>query len=169
MGRNRPTYLANPALEILITCGHDVATMLLASLNQAVICVCTAVTTWNTLKPRVFRQSQRQSVFLAQLFQLRHDAISDTRNALRQQTIHHRLVNLQLVLDREVDKVGIYENMVRRSQLSVVLEEHCCRSLVDMVLCLALVLFNLAAFLRLCFLVFCATMQRMSTEISTIP
>ena len=40
------------------------------------------------------------------------------------ETVHHTLDELDLVLQRKVDKVGIHYHAVRRAQLRVVLEEH---------------------------------------------
>ncbi len=42
---------------------------------------------------------------------------------LRIQTIQHALDNVQLVLDGEVDEVGVQEDVVGRAELRVVLEE----------------------------------------------
>lgn len=39
------------------------------------------------------------------------------------QTIHHRLNNVQFGLDREIDKVGVNQDVVWWSKLSIVLEE----------------------------------------------
>lgn len=38
-------------------------------------------------------------------------------------TVHHALHDIQLVLNGEVDEVGVNENVVRWSQLCVILEE----------------------------------------------
>jgi hypothetical protein len=43
---------------------------------------------------------------------------------LGQQAVHHGLVYLQLVLDAEVDEVGVDKYVVRRTQLLIVLKEH---------------------------------------------
>lgn len=160
MCKNRCSYLANPALEVLITSGHNVAAMLLAPLNQAVISIRTSVTARNSLKPRILCQAQRQSVLLAQLLQLRHDTIGDTGDALCQQTVHHGLIDLELVFDRKVDKVGIDKNMIRRTKLCVILEEHCGGSLIDVVLRFTFVFFDLTTLLDLSLLVLGAIFQR---------
>lgn len=39
------------------------------------------------------------------------------------QTIHHRLNNVQFGLDRKIDKVGVNQDMVWWSKLSIVLEK----------------------------------------------
>ena len=59
----------------------------------------------------------------AQLFQLCHDAVGNVGDALGIEGVHHVLDDVHLVLDREVDEVGVDEYVKRGSQLSVVLEE----------------------------------------------
>lgn len=39
------------------------------------------------------------------------------------QTIHHRLNNVQFGLDREIDKIGVNQDVIRWSELSIVLEK----------------------------------------------
>lgn len=153
------TYLSNPALEVLITRCHDVAAMLLASLNQTVIGIRTGMTARDSLKSRILRQAQCQSVLLPKLLQLRHHTVRDAGDALRQQTVHHGLVDLELVFDRKVDKVGIDQHMIRRAKLCVILEEHCGGRLVDVVLRFTFVFFDLTTLLDLSLLVLSAIFQ----------
>lgn len=40
------------------------------------------------------------------------------------QTEHHSILNINLVLDREVDEISIHQNSVRRNHVSVVRKEH---------------------------------------------
>jgi hypothetical protein len=49
--------------------------------------------------------------------------LSDVRNALRVETVHHTLDDIQLVLDTEVDEIRVENDVVRRAELSVVAEE----------------------------------------------
>ena len=58
-----------------------------------------------------------------QFFKLRHDAVCDVRNALGIESVHHVLDDVHLVLDGEVDEVGVDQDVKRRPKLSVVLEE----------------------------------------------
>ena len=44
---------------------------------------------------------------VAHFFKLSYNTIGNARNTLRKQAIHHRFEDVQLVLDREVDEVGI--------------------------------------------------------------
>jgi len=39
------------------------------------------------------------------------------------QAVHHRLNYVQFGLDGEVDEIGVYQNVVRWTKLSIVLEE----------------------------------------------
>lgn len=86
-------YLANSSLEVFIACGDDIASVLLAALDKTIIGICASVTARNSLKARVFCKSQRETVPFAKFFQLCHDAISDARDAFRQKTVHHRLID----------------------------------------------------------------------------
>lgn len=153
------TNLSNPALEVLITRCHNVAAMLLASLNQAVIGIRAGMTARDSLETRILRQTQCQSVFLPKLLQLRHHTVRDAGDALRQQTVHHGLIDLELVFDRKVDKVGIDQHMIRRAKLCVILEEHCGGRLVDVVFRFTFVFFDLTTLLDLSLLVFSAVFQ----------
>lgn len=88
----------------------------------------------------------------SQLLQLSHDTVRYCRNAwctttfqvrteneegpdgknrrtLCEQAVHHALDELELVLERVVDEVGVYQDSVRRSECGVVREEEtgrCC-------------------------------------------
>ena len=74
----------------------------------------------------------------AQLLQLRHHAVGDVRDALGVEGVHHVLDNVHLVLDGEVDEVGVDQNVERRPKLGVVLEEEGTGAL-DMLPCLELI------------------------------
>ena len=74
----------------------------------------------------------------AQLLQLRHHTVGDVRDALGVEGVHHVLDNVHLVLDGEVDEVGVDQNVERRPKLGVVLEEEGTGAL-DMLCCLELI------------------------------
>ena len=74
----------------------------------------------------------------AQLLQLRHHAVGDVGDALGVEGVHHILDNVHLVLDGEVDEVGVDQNVERRPKLGVVLEEEGTGAL-DMLRCLELI------------------------------
>ena len=58
-----------------------------------------------------------------QFLKLRHDTIRDVRDAFCIEGVHHVLDDVHLVLDGEVDEVGVNQDVERGSKLSVVLEE----------------------------------------------
>ena len=74
----------------------------------------------------------------AQLLQLRHHAVGDVRDALGVEGVHHVLDNVHLVLDGEVDEVGVDQDVERGPKLGVILEEESTRTL-DMFCCLDLI------------------------------
>lgn len=47
----------------------------------------------------------------------------------RIQAVHHGLYNIQFILYGEVDKIGVNQNIIWRSKLSVVLKKQCRRGL----------------------------------------
>lgn len=98
--------------------------MLLASLQKTVVRIGPAVCAGQSLEARVLGQSQGEAVLGAEFLELGHDAVGDAGDALGEEAVHHRLVDLELVLDREVDEVGVDEDVVGRAELCVVLEEH---------------------------------------------
>jgi hypothetical protein len=60
---------------------------------------------------------------LPQLFQFCHDTVGDGWDALGEQTVHAGLENVQLVLDAEVDEVGVDQDLIRGAEGHVVLEK----------------------------------------------
>ena len=74
----------------------------------------------------------------AQLLQLRHHAVGDIRDALGVEGVHHVLDDVHLVLDGEVDEVGVDQDVERGPKLGVILEEERTRTL-DMFCCLDLI------------------------------
>lgn len=101
-----------------------------------------------SLEPRVLGYSQGESVLWTKFLQLGQDAVGDRRDTLiistlghhvsvepggstrkaetrtfRHQTVHHALHELDLVLNRKVDKVGIDQDTERGSEVGVVRQE----------------------------------------------
>lgn len=66
---------------------------------------------------------QRKPVLWPQLFQLCQHTIRYGWDTFGHQAVHHPLHKLNLVLDREIDKVGIHQNTVRRTKIGVVRKE----------------------------------------------
>ena len=97
--------------------------MLCDSVNDAVIRVSALVTAGQTSHTRILSQTKGQTVLLTKLLQLRNHAIRDAGVALGQQANHHRLEDIKLVLDREVDKVRIDQHLIRRANILVRCEE----------------------------------------------
>lgn len=81
--------------------------MLHDPIHNAVICIGSLMVTLDPLKPRVPRNPERNPIPRPQLLQLRHDTVSNDRRRLGVQTVHHGLNKLQLLLDAEVDEIGI--------------------------------------------------------------
>ena len=81
------------------------------------------VHTGKTLESWIFDYSESNPVLAAELLQLRHDAVGDVGDTLGVQTVHHALDDVHLVLDGEVDEVGVHEDVKGRPELSVILEE----------------------------------------------
>lgn len=73
-----------------------------------------------------------------QLLKLSHDAVCDVRDALCIEGVHHVLDDVHLVLDGEVDEVGVDQDVERGPKLGVILEEERTRTL-DMFCCLDLI------------------------------
>ena len=59
----------------------------------------------------------------SQFLKLCHDAVRDVWDALGIESVHHILDDVHLVLDGEVDKVCVNQDVEGGSKLSVVLEE----------------------------------------------
>lgn len=133
--------LPNPTLQVLIAGGDDVATILpftathhaysSNTLHDTVISIGSLVRAGESLEAGVFGQAESHMVARAQLLQLRHNAIGDIRNALCEQTIHEILHDVQLVLNREVDKVRIDQNSEWRTERGIVLKEQTGRHLLN--------------------------------------
>ena len=131
--------LADSTLQVFITGGNNVTAILEIrhsmrshrpySLHDTVISVRSFVGASQTLETRVLCQTESEMVARTELFQFRHHTVRDVGNALCQKAIHHALYNVQLVLNREVYKVGIDEDAEWRTQRRIVFEEHAGRDL----------------------------------------
>ena len=78
---------------------------------------------WKNEVPRVLDDPQGDPVLGPKLLQLRHHAVGDVGDALGVEGVHHILDNVHLILDGEVDEVGVDEYVKGRAELGVVLEE----------------------------------------------
>ena len=79
--------------------------------------------------PWIFDHPKSNPMLGSQFLELRHDTIRDVRDALCIEGVHHVLDDVHLILDGEVDEVGIDQDVERGAKLSVVLEEECARTL----------------------------------------
>ena len=74
------------------------------------------------METRVLHQLEGESVLDSHLLELGNHALSHTRDALSKQAVHHALEDVQLVLNGEVNEVGIDQDVIGRPQLHVVLK-----------------------------------------------
>lgn len=68
-------------------------------------------------------QFQSNTVFGPQFLQFGHDTIGDQRITFGQKTVHHTFHDVDFLLNREVDKIGIDQHLVWGFDSFVVLEE----------------------------------------------
>ena len=64
--------------------------------------------TLQSLEAWVFCNFKSQSISNTELLQFSNDTISDIGDTLAEETIHTGFENIQSVLDREVDEVGVW-------------------------------------------------------------
>jgi len=115
--------LPDAVLQVLVVGGHDVALVLTHPFHQAVVRIGALVQAGQSLESGIGDDAQGQFVLVAQLLQLGAHAVGYVGYALGVQAVHHSLHNVQLVLDAEVDEVRVQDDVIRRTQLGVVLEE----------------------------------------------
>lgn len=72
---------------------------------------------------------QRKPVLWPQLLQFCQHTVRYGWNTFGHQAVHHSLHKLNLVLNREIDKVGIHQNTVRRTKVGVMGKEKTGRDL----------------------------------------
>lgn len=97
--------------------------MLLHAVHEAIVGVDALVIALQALPALVAGDAQRDAVLGAEFLELGHDARGDDGHALGVQAVHHRGLQLQLVLHRVREEVGVHEHRVRRHERRVVLEE----------------------------------------------
>lgn len=91
--------------------------------DNAVVGVRAFMHTRYPLESGIFDYFQGYLIFLSQFFHFTQNTIGDVRDALSVKAFHHILYDIQLVSDREIDEIGIHYNVIRRTQLLIVLEE----------------------------------------------
>lgn len=92
--------------------------------HEAIVSIRSFMCTCQPLHSGIRSESQSQSISMSHLFEFTNHTIRDDWNALGHQTIHHASKNVCFVLYRKIDKVGVHQNLIRRAQLCVILEEH---------------------------------------------
>jgi len=110
--------------QVFVTRGHDVTLVLRHSLRDAVVGVRALVQARQTLESGVLGYPESDFEFGSQFFDFCHDAVGDIRNAFGVKTVHHRLPNVQLVLNRKVDEIRVNQDVEGRTEIGVVCEEH---------------------------------------------
>lgn len=98
--------------------------MLDNTVHQTVIGIGSLVVTLDSLEPRVLGYTQGKSVFRAKLLQLGKYAIGDDRDTFGVQAIEHGWNDLEFVLNRVGDEIGIDQHGVWGGEGRVELEEH---------------------------------------------
>ena len=97
--------------------------MLHHPIHEAIIRIDPLVIAFQPLPALVPRDPQRDPVFLPQFLQLGHDAVGDDGDAFRVQAVHHGAQQLELVLHRVAEEIGVDEDGVGRDEGGVVLVE----------------------------------------------
>jgi len=121
--RNSGNFTNSPA-EIFVTSRDDKALVLRDSLSDAVVGVGAFMHAGETLESGILGYPEGDLEFGPQLFDFRHDAVGNVWNAFGVETVHHRLPNVQLVLNRKVDKIRVHQNVEGWTQIGVVSEKH---------------------------------------------
>jgi len=93
------------------------------ALNKAVICVGAGVRAREALETGIAGNTQGNPVSVAQLLKLSHNAVRNTRDTLGVEAVHHAADEVELVLQAEVDEIGVDENAIGRYQGGIVCEE----------------------------------------------
>lgn len=114
---------SNAILQISVVRCYNVAFVLCDTIHYAIISICSLVHARNPLEARIFHNFQRHFIFLAHLLQLSHNTVRDVGYALGIQTIHHIFYDIQFVFDTVVHEICVDQNVIRWTELCVVLEE----------------------------------------------
>ena len=114
----------NSSLEIFVASCHNVASVLLDSINNAVVSIGSLMIAFKPFEPGILWYSQGNSVFDSEFLKFGNNAIGDIGNALPQKTIHRCLEDVQFVLNAKVDEISVDKDTVGWTQSIVVGEEH---------------------------------------------
>lgn len=97
--------------------------MLLDSLNNAIIGIRAGMRALQSLPPFILGQAQRQPVLVTQLLKFCNGALGNDGDALGVQQIHQTWQHLDLRADGVREEVRVEEDVVRRAERLVCLEE----------------------------------------------
>jgi len=78
---------------------------------------------FDSLKPRVLSNSESQAILLAQLLQLGQHTISDHRDTLGIEAVHHGWNDIKFMLNGVGYEVGVNKNRIRRREGRIILEK----------------------------------------------
>ena len=115
--------LPNPPLEITIVSCHNINTMFDNPINQTIIGIGSWMIAFDSLKPRVLSNSESQAILLAQLLQLGQHTISDHRDTLGIEAVHHGWNDIKFMLNGVGYEVGVNKNRIRRREGRIILEK----------------------------------------------
>lgn len=107
--------LPQSSFQVFIASCYYKASCLLYTLNYTVISISSFMSAFKSLKSRIFGYSKGKPVLFTEFFQFGYNALRDTWNYFSKQTVHTILEDIELILYRKVNKIGIEENMIRRS------------------------------------------------------
>ncbi len=117
-------HFPDPPFQIFIARPHNINSVLLDSFHNTIISVGAFMVAFESFEPGVLGDFECDSVLDSELLQLGYDAVCDVWDALAQQAVHGGLEDVELVLDRKVDEVGVEQDSVGWTERSVVGEEH---------------------------------------------
>lgn len=106
------------------TYGHNVISQTSGPLQSYVLQVSPLPLLYSVCREKKSVHSlQRKPVLWPQLLQLCQHTVRYGWNTFGHQAVHHSLHKLNLVLNREIDKVGIHQNTVRGTKVGVMGKE----------------------------------------------
>lgn len=94
------------------------------ALNNAIVGIRALVCALQALEAWIACDTQCDAVFWTELFEFGKNTSRDAGDGFGVEAVHHPLNELDFILEAEVNKVGIHQNAVGRSQGGIVLKEH---------------------------------------------
>jgi hypothetical protein len=123
-GHNWHTWnFPNPPLQVLIVCGYEIDSVLLHTVDDAIVCIRALVITLEPFPALISCYAQRNTVFGAEFLQFGHDAGCDDGCCFGVEQVHESLVEFEFAVYRVREEVGVNKDRVGRAEGSVGLEE----------------------------------------------